>query len=373
MNPPRNISSAQKNAASNKSSGVAKPTQLLSATIAVAKLGAKNAVRWIGNLTTGTGQALNGLSNLPGLKNPFTRKVASVLRLDWLLGIAGQVDVEKAQAQVQAVRERYPNESPSEIAHRLIVKKAIDAGKIGFMSSLIPGVAVALLAIDLAATTALQTELVYEIAAAYGLDLHDPARRGEVLGIFGLAAGGGTAVKAGLGFLRNIPFAGTLIGASTNATILYSVGYAASRFYEARLAEDTEEPTTATLQRIQKQSEQYLTVAIAQQTVMDQILAHMILASYPNKTWEDILPELNTMQFEPNSLKTIESNLKAPQPIGALLQQLDCDFAIPLFSQCQQLAQRDRVVSAEEHQILDAIADKCKSHLTEAMLYTEKA
>lgn len=355
-----------------KPSSLGKSSQLLSTTISLAKLAAKNAIRWIGGATTGAGQALGTLSNLPGLNNPFTRRVASVLRLDWLLGVAGQVDVEKARAKVQAVQQQYPHASPSEIAHRLMVRKAIDAGKIGFMSSLIPGVAVALLALDLAATTALQTELVYEIAAAYGLDLHDPARRGEVLGIFGLAAGGGTAVKAGLGFLRNIPFAGTLIGASTNATVLYSVGYAASRFYEAKLEAATDEPTTATLERIQHQSEQYLHVAIAQQVVMDQILAHMLLASYPNKTWEDILPELKTMQLEPNSLKTIEANLQNPQPIGALLQQLDCDFAIPLFSQCQQLAQRDRVVSAEEHKILDAIADQCKTQLTEAMLYPVK-
>lgn len=370
MNSPRSTVKQEKGSLDQPDT-IVKPTHLFSASIAVAKLSAKNAVRWISNITTGTGKALSSFSNLPGLKNPFTRKVASVLRLDWLLGVAGQVDVEKAKTQVQTVQQQYPNESPSQIAHRLIVRKALDAGKIGFMSSLIPGVAVALLALDLAATTALQTELVYEIAAAYGLDLDDPARRGEVLAIFGLAAGGGTAVKAGLGFLRNIPFAGTLIGASTNATVLYSIGFAASRFYEAMKAE-TEEPLTEALQRIQRQSEQYLTVAIAQQTVMDQILAHMILASYPNKTWEDILPELKTMQLEPNSLQTIEANLRTPQPIGALLQQLDCDFAIPLFSQCQQLAQRDRAVSAQEHQILDAIADKCKTQLSEAMSYNSK-
>lgn len=225
----------------------------------------------------------------------------------------------------------------------------------------------ALLAIDLAATTALQTELVYEIAAAYGLDLHDPARKGEVLAIFGLALSGGNAVKAGLGFLRNVPLAGTLIGASTNATVLYSVGYAASRYYEAKLNEDLAEPTTESLQQIQQQSEEYLNVAIAQQTVMDQILAHMILASHPNQTWENILPELKTMQFEPNSLKTIEANLHTPQPLDALLQRLDCDFAVPLFAQCQQLAQRDRIVSDEEKKILDAVAGKCPTQLVEAI------
>ena len=164
-----------------------------------------------------------------------------------------------------------------------------------------------------------------------------------------------------------MPLAGTLIGASTNATVLYSVGYAASRFYEAKLNEATHEHTTETLQHIQQQSEQYLNVALAQQTAMDQILAHMILASYPNKTWETILPELKTMQIDLNSLETIEANLRTPQPLGAALQQLDCDFAVPLFAQCQQLAQRDHTVSDQEKEILDAIADKCKTRLVEAI------
>jgi len=349
--------------------GVNSNTGILSATVLIAKSATQQAVRLFSGTTSRAGRALGYITNLPGLNNPFVRRLVSVLKLDWLLGMTNQVDVEKVKATVQALQQQYPNESPSEIVHRLMVRKALDAGKIGFMSSLIPGLAVTLLALDLAATTALQTELVYEIAAAYGLNLHDSARKGEVLAIFGLALGGSNAVKAGLGFLRNIPLAGTLIGASTNATVLYSVGYAASRYYEAKLNGASAEPTTETLQHIQQESEQYLNVAIAQQTVMDQILAHMILVSHPNQIWENILPELKTMQLEPNSLKTIEANLHTPQPLGALLQQLDCDFAIPLFAQCQQLAQRDHIVCDEEKEILDAIAEKCKTPLVEAILH----
>lgn len=343
-------------------------TGLLSVTIAIAKGATEQVVRLISSTTTGAGHAIGVLAKIPGLNNPFVRRIASVLRLDWLMGMAGQVDVEKAKSTVRALQQQYPKESPSQIVHRLMVKKAINAGKIGFMSSLIPGLAVALLAIDLAATTALQTELVYEIAAAYGLDLHDPARRGEVLAIFGLALGGANAVKAGLGFLRNVPLAGTLIGASTNATVLYSVGYAASRFYEAKLNADSAEPTTETLKTIQQESEQYLDAAIAQQTVMDQILAHMVLASYPDKTWEDILPELKTLQLDSNSLKIIEINLRTPQPLNQVLQQLDSDFAAPLFAQCQQLADRDRTLSDAESRILNAIASRCSPQLSEEIV-----
>jgi len=52
--------------------------------------------------------------------------------------------------------------------------KATYAGG-GLASSILPGVALALLAVDLAATTQLQSEMVYQIAVAYGLD-KDPAQ-----------------------------------------------------------------------------------------------------------------------------------------------------------------------------------------------------
>jgi uncharacterized protein (DUF697 family) len=330
---------------------------------------ARQTVRLISSLAGGTGQALGHLSNLPGLNNPLVRRLAGVLRLDWLLGMAGQVDVEKVQATVTELQQRYPQESQSQIVHRLIVHKALNAGRIGFMSSLIPGVAVALLAIDLAATTLLQTELVYEIAAAYGLNLRDPARKGEVLAIFGLALGGSNAVKAGLGFLRNVPLAGTLIAASTNATVLYAVGRAASSFYEAQLQDGNTQPASEAILQIRQDSEQYLQRAIAQQAILDQFLAHMIVASFPDKTWADILPELKALILEPNSLQTIETNLKAPLPLSELVENLDCDFAVPLYSQCQHLAQRNQTVSEEQQQVLDAITRKCDPEMVGAIVY----
>lgn len=321
----------------------------------------KQAVRWIGNATGRAGQAVNFVGQLPLLRNPVVRRLAGVLKLDWLVGISDRVDTTKAEARVKELQQKYPNESPSQITHRLMVKKALKAGSSGFVTSLLPGFAVALLALDLAATTALQTELVYEIAAAYGLDLKDAARRGEVLAIFGLAVGGGRALKAGLGFLRNIPLAGAMIGASTNATMLYSLGYAASRFYEAKLRDGAEEPSTEALKTIERQTEQYLTVAIAQQAIMDQILVHMILASYPEKTWDDILPDLQKMQLEQNSLNAIAANIKAPQPLITLVDQLNCDFAVPLLAQCRRIAQSSGTISPREAEVLEAIEEKCNA------------
>ncbi|NJN85350.1 MAG: hypothetical protein HC881_02285 [Leptolyngbyaceae cyanobacterium SL_7_1] len=124
--------------------------------------------------TQGTGQALDFISD-----SSLIRKLTETLRLDWLMGTSDKIDLEAAATTVKRLQQKYPNESPSKIAHRIMIEKAIYAGGVGLATSLLPGQAIAFLAVDLATTAALQTEMVYQIAAAYGLDLHDPARRGE--------------------------------------------------------------------------------------------------------------------------------------------------------------------------------------------------
>ncbi len=292
-------------------------------------------------------------------ENWLIRKLSGVLNLNWLIGTTDIVDLEKAEAAVKKLKQKYPNESPSQIAHRIMLEKATKAGTVGLATSILPGVAVALLAIDLTATTKLQSEMIYEIASDYGLDLKDPARKGEVLAIFGLALGGGRLLKAaGLGLLRNVPFAGAAIGASSNATMIYSLGYAACRFYEAKLDESTSLESPETLATLKAESEKYLESAIAQQTLMDQILVHIILASHPEKTWKEILPELKAVNLSPKSLDAIAQNIKSPKPLDVLLNQLNRDFAIPLLAQCYKIAQVDNQTTPIEQEIIEAIASK---------------
>ncbi|OKH51945.1 hypothetical protein NIES2101_16840 [Calothrix sp. HK-06] len=301
-----------------------------------------------------TGQVANTLGN-----NWFIRKLAGVLNLSWLVGASDNVNLDKAAESVKKLKQTYPNETPQQLAHRIMVEKATKAGGIGLATSVIPGVAAALLAIDLAATTELQSEMVYQIAALYGLDLKDPARKGEVVAIFGLALGGGRLLKAaGLSLLRNVPFAGAVIGASSNATMIYSLGYAACRFYEAKLDDATDLNSEATIDKLKQESEKYLEKAVSQQAIMDRILVHMILSSHPNKTWEEILPELKAINIGTHSLEEIGKSIHSPQPIEELLNQLDRDYAITLLAQCQRIAQINSNISPEEQKIIGAIQSK---------------
>jgi uncharacterized protein (DUF697 family) len=267
--------------------------------------------------------------------------------------VVDQVDLVKVEQSVRKLKQKYPNETPRQIAHRIMVEKAIYAGSTGLVTSLVPGAAAALFVVDLTATSALQAEMVYQIAAAYGLDIREPVRKGEVLTVFGLALGGNRAIKAGLELLQNAPVAGSVIGASTNAVMLYTVGYAACRFYEAKLQS---QPTEATLEASKEASEDYLKDAIAQQIVMDQILVHVILAGNPERSWEDMVPELEALNISPASLEVIKYHIKSPPPLDELLNQLNRDFAIPLLAQCDRVVQQDGVTTSEEAKLIATIS-----------------
>ncbi|MEH2089590.1 EcsC family protein [Nostoc sp.] len=327
---------------------------VLDTAVGVGEATAKETHKFIEQTTQTSGQFVNRLS-----ENWLIRKLSGVLNLNWLINDSNLVDLEQAEAAVNKLKKQYPNESPSQLAHRIMVEKATQAATVGLATSILPGIAVALLAIDLTATTKLQSEMLYQIASVYGLDLKDPARKGEILAIFGLALGGGRLLKAaGLGLLRNVPLAGAVIGASSNATMIYSLGYAACRFYETKLDESTSLESPQTLATLKAESEKYLESAIAQEAVMDQILVHMILASHPDKTLEEILPELQAVKLSPTSLDAIAQNIKSPKSLDILLNQLNRDFAIPLLVQCEKIAQLDNKTTALEQEIIAAIARK---------------
>lgn len=170
----------------------------------------------------------------PIAEHPLVKYAAKVPGINWLLTALGQVDVEKAENEVEKLRQEYPLKTPEQLAHLIMVDASLKAGGIGLITNFVPPLALTLFAIDLAAITTLQAEMVYRIAAAYGFSLKDPARRGEALVIFGLSVGGSGVLKVGLGLVELIPGVGAVVGASSNAGLIYSLGHVACRFYEAK-------------------------------------------------------------------------------------------------------------------------------------------
>lgn len=170
----------------------------------------------------------------PIAENPLVKYVAKLPGINYLFTALGNVDPEQAQKEVDKLRQEYPLETPAQLANRIIVDTALKGGGIGLLTNFIPPLALTLFAVDIAAITTLQAEMVYRIAAAYGFSLKDPTRRGEVLAIFALSVGGTGTLKVGLSFVELIPILGAVVGASSNAGLLYTLGHTACGFYEAK-------------------------------------------------------------------------------------------------------------------------------------------
>lgn len=184
---------------------------------------------WIETTTQNTGKALDTLA-----QNSAVQWVSRLPGANRLLAFLGQVDVIQIEKDVIELQQAHPLESPRQIANRVIQQGAVQAGTVGFLTNLFPPLALSLFAVDLAAMTRLQAEMVYRIAAAYGFPLADPSRRGEVLAIFGLSMVGSGVLKMGVSFAEIIPLVGTVSGAAVNATLLFALGQTACEFYEAK-------------------------------------------------------------------------------------------------------------------------------------------
>lgn len=170
----------------------------------------------------------------PIAENPLVKYATKLPVLNWVMAALGQVDIDKVEQDVEALRQKYPSETPSQISHRIIVETALQGGRVGLLTNFIPPLALALFAVDFAAVTALQAEMIYRIAAAYGFSLHEPTRRGEVLAIYGLSVGSSGVLKTGMSFIEILPLIGTVAGAANNAALLYALGQVATQFYETK-------------------------------------------------------------------------------------------------------------------------------------------
>ncbi len=271
-----------------------------------------------------------------------------------LLPFIKAVDLQAATRVVQELREKYPEDSKESLSHRLIQKKVAIVAGLGFASSIIPGASIVFGSLDFAALASLQAELGYQISAVYDLDLEDPARQWEILAIFGAAMGTDFALTTGLKYvLRNVPIAGGVVGASSNAMAIYAIGYAACRFYESQGQSLISAPAA---QEALEAGESYLEEAQAQQLLVDQIIAYMVKARFPDLSWAEILPELEPYHLSPESLATIETNLDRPTPLPDLLDNLNPDYSLVALFACQAIANADRTITPQEETILTALS-----------------
>lgn len=302
--------------------------------------------------TAETGEFLESVA-----ENPLVKSVTGLPVLNRLPAFLGEVNRDRAREEVARLRTEMPAASSEDIAERIVIDTALQAAGVGLVTNIVPPVALALFAVDLAAVTQLQVEMVYRIAAAYEFSLDASVRRGEVLAIFGLSLGGSGILKSGLGFVEIVPGVGAVVGASTNAILIYALGFTARRYYEAR--RDT--TTTAETDTLLHASEDYLQQATARQVVLDQLLAHVVIASDPRLSWSELSPQLQRLALTPDTAKGL-AGLETLEPVETLIDRLEPADAAPLLARCNEVLQRDGAASVtpEAGAILAQIADRAR-------------
>ncbi len=350
------------------------------ALISAAERGAKIAGAGAGRLLHGAagkaGAALEAATNAGSAGVRLLREHPHLLK--WLrpLGAAAlvdaldKVDIEAAKTAVAEMRARHLGETPGQIAARLTQKKALYAGSIGLATSAVPGVSLLLAPLDWTLCATLQAELAYQIAAAYDLDLRDPARQGEIAAIFGVAFGGAKAAGV-LGrklaarkiaqevgakaASKQMPFVGAAIGAGTNALMIFTLGHAARHYYEAQSQKFGDNSPGD----LQAKSDAYLEHAARQDEVFHRVLAHIARAGNPGLAWAQIEGGLRLSGLGDAALQVMADEFGQPHSPAELLAQLDCDFSVALLAQCRRVAGLDGVVNADEQQIISAIERHC--------------
>lgn len=170
-----------------------------------------------------------------------------------IFGVIHDVDIAAATERVKTWQEKYPDETPEQLAQRLIRDKCQRTGTVGAVTSgagLIPGVGTAAaltlgVAADIGATFRYQAELVLEIAALYDYPLTEGEKQQLVLLITGLSAGtSALARKAGekialevgerfaeKAIVKALPVIGVIASAGTNALSTYIIGQRADAYF----------------------------------------------------------------------------------------------------------------------------------------------
>jgi uncharacterized protein (DUF697 family) len=218
-------------------------TQVMQAVVAV-----------LDNATASTGNAV--VSRFQPFLEPVTATVGNVVGpiaslpliqfatalpgMKWLLAALGQVNVESVRLQVDELRQQYPQDNKRALAQRVMAETALKAAGVGLATNLAPPIALALTLVDIGAIAALQANMIYRIATIYGYSPTDHDRRGEVLAVWLLSSTTAGVVKSGLSVAEWIPGLGAVLGIASDASLIYSVGYFACRYYETKRSAPTE-------------------------------------------------------------------------------------------------------------------------------------
>jgi len=144
----------------------------------------------------------------------------------------------QVRSTVGTLQSRHPDESPQQLATRLVRAKlglaALGGGLLN-LPMLWPGLGQGLKVAGVVGTTSMMTRmhlyLILEIALVYGHDIDEEARVGEMIAVVA-ATGLGSASPWLLGALKVPPVITVAAGALVSSMVTRLIGRAAIRYYE---------------------------------------------------------------------------------------------------------------------------------------------
>jgi hypothetical protein len=227
--------------------------------------------QWLNELTLSFGKILNSITNT----------INSYWNQDWLpilvkeLQELADAKLEAAKQEVITLKKENIDYQPYQIAKALIDKKTIVATTRGMITDGLKIVAPSVktivnLTVDLTKNVGLLTEMIYQIAIAYGFEKIDD---GELLGIIALAFSTEKLRQLGLEILlKQVPFVNLMISISSNIALFQLVGFIACKYYEAKANEEANPLTSnEAYLKLEQQSNAYLTETLSEKETLNQL------------------------------------------------------------------------------------------------------
>ncbi|ASC71829.1 hypothetical protein XM38_027830 [Halomicronema hongdechloris C2206] len=165
---------------------------------------------------------------------PLIKTATGIPGINWLLAALGQVNAEEVRGAIAQLRRQHPLDTDEQLAQRVMLDTAGRAAQVGLLTNLVPPLALMLFALDIGAIAALQADMIYRIATIYGFSPAAASRRGEVLAIWSVSTGSSGLAKSGLSFVELLPLIGPAVGITSDAAIVYGVGFLACRYYDVK-------------------------------------------------------------------------------------------------------------------------------------------
>ncbi|MBW4541856.1 MAG: hypothetical protein KME43_22330 [Myxacorys chilensis ATA2-1-KO14] len=204
-----------------------------SATVQVGQITAKETYQLMGQAAEGAKHASELIAQ--GISQSFNSQVLPLLDV-----VIDELDTVQIEARTHQWQQMHPDQMSGQLAKHFIWNHA--------RKSLLPS--------DWVTTVRTQAELVYEIAALYGLDLNDPARKAEIISLATVNLSSGPTIKAGVGLLKypisQVPFAGDAVDIGSDSMLRFAMvhilGHAACRYYATKVGVPVPDVITASSQ-----------------------------------------------------------------------------------------------------------------------------